>query len=423
MQRIGAFDYYDPSGRGVKHVPNSTTNYRTDHADTNTAPLIDTQAKIISDYLVFSAYTDFLIDETDILKDPKYDFVREFNPVEFLDKSYRVMTADLRLQYLEKMEQELQADKEKEEIIEGNITAYSQSAVFNFDGFLADLIDIGVDFLLEQVNSLLPAEYQLDVNMEGGEFQGFSVGGIGYNAKQNTITYDGRFFDGLVQDGLDILNDALPDFMPASIFDNVLSIGEISIDLDNLEDGVSMPVLGDISVQNRGGDIIVGLGGKEISVANTAIDLAKRGLDSVFSGGLASINRQLPEGLSVDVQMGDGFLPKVLLGPVSLDTATGALTVDAQALNDLVGSNLNKYVFNQLPAPLGAIARSAWNALDLPQLLGIDGDLVDAPKPVAPPPENIISINNRGQPSLPSIISSPPMIGDFPQRTSADDIA
>jgi hypothetical protein len=403
----------------VSHVPNLTTSYSSLQSDNITSPLIDTRSRIISDYLIFSAYTKFVVEDIDTLKDPKYEFVRIANPIEPIDELYKELTVALQLGYLEQLEQVLEADKQKEDIILGNIQTYESTAVFDFDGFLDDLIDIGVDFLLEQVNKLLPPAYQLDVSVQDGEFVGFSVAGVGYNAKENTLTYDGRLFDALLRDGLDILNDLLPDFLQAELGLGRISFGAITIDFDDLENGEILPVIGDISISKIGGDIVVNVAGNAISVYNTLENLAKRGVSNLIGRGLASINSQLPEGLDVGVSFGNGsLLPTVSVGPVSFNLATGALGVNVASLNSLITTNLNRYVFRQLPGPLGAIARAAWRAVDLGAIFA------EIIPPAPPSPDKTISLNVRGEPSLPPLVSSPPMVGNFPQiERASDDIA
>jgi hypothetical protein len=417
-QRIGAFEYYDPSGKKVTHVPNSITTYGTGESQNVTAPLLDTQSRIISDYLLFSAFTKFVVSDTDTLKDAKFDFIRNNNPIEPVTASFREVTVQLQLEYLEQMEQTLEADRQKEEIIKENLETYKQTAVFDFDGFIADVIEIGVDYVLEQVNKLLPPGYRLDVDVRDGEFVGISIAGISYNAQTNVLSYDGRLFDALLRDGLDILNDILPDFLQAELGLNNITFGSISIDFDELEEGVEFPVFGDISISKVGGDIQVNVFGRKISVFNTLVDIASRQLGGLISRGLASINSQLPEGLKVGVAFGkDSLLPTVSLGPVSLDTSTGRLSLNVASLNSLIDRNLNKYVFRQLPGPLGAIARRAWKALDL-------GALFEEIIPPTPPsPESSITINVMGESALPPLISSPPMVGDFPMENTTNDIA
>lgn len=417
-QRIGAFQYFDPSGKKVSHVPNTVTTYSSVESNNVTAPLIDTQSRIISDYLLFSSYTKFLVNDVDTLKDAKYDFIRNYNPIEPVNETYTTVTVQLQLDYLEQMEQTLEADQQKEEVIKANLQTYEYTAVFDFESFLEEVINIGIDYALEQVNKLLPPGYQVDVSVENGEFVGFSVAGIGYNAKENTLTYDGQLFDALLRDGLGILNDILPDFLQAERILNGIRIGTITIDFDDIAEGDIIPVFGDISVTNIGGDISVNAFGQSISVFNTLTNLAQRQVGGLINNGLASLNRQLPPGLGVNVGFTEGsLLPTVSLGPVSIDVGTGRLTVNAASLNNLVEQNLNKYVFRQLPGPLSAIARSAWRALDLTALFE------EVIPPTPPSPESSITINVMGESALPPLVSSPPMVGDFPIGGFNDDLA
>jgi hypothetical protein len=408
-QRVGAFEYYDPTGRYVKHVPSHVQNYISSGSQMVTAPLIDTRSRIIADYLTFTAFSDFIANDIDTLKPKKFDFHRIYNPLEPVDLVYKNITTTLRLEYLEQLEQTLTADKTKEEVIKRNYDTFEQTAVFDFDGFLSGLIDIGVDFVLGQVNKLLPPGYQLSVDVDSSGFNGFSIGGIGYNAKENTLTYDGRLFNALLSGGLDLLNDLLPDFLAAELGLNQIRIGSITIDFDDMEEGVEIEILGQVKLVKVLNEIRAIIGGKEIAIASTLATIAGAAASGFINKGLSSLNRSLPDGLKVGVNFKPGsFIPSVSMGPVTLDLQTGSLSLNMPMVTSIIDGALNRYVFSKLPGPLGAIARLAWRSLDLNALFSQIID--DTP----PSPEQNITINPGGESALPRLVSSPPIVGNLP---------
>ena len=268
--------------------------------------------------------------------------------------------------------QNLTIQKQKRRKQKRQVDKLRRAAESFFGGLLNDLVSTVIDKAKEQINKLLPAElnFDIDVGFQDGQitFGGMSVGDITYNSSDGTISYQGNVVNALAQEGLDLVNEQLPDFLKVNLTADSIGLGDISFDLDTLFDnpGQTFQLSDAVSVQNIGEQIQVFLGDIPYNIATKT---------NLIGSGLERLNRLLPSGLQANVEFtSGGLLPKVGIGPIGLDLATGSLSFDAAGAKDLITNQLESRVFNQLPAPIAAVGRAAWRSLNLGNLLGIGGN-------------------------------------------------
>lgn len=405
----------NPNGDHVVHTPYVQTGYQNYNQVVTTGINFDNPAAKIAQATLELKFKEFILEGRTLY--PMYTF----NPIAEASQVIVEAASDAALETLEALKESLEAEREKENCIKNNVDGIEQKVQKAFQGFLNDLIDIGIDFALEQINKLLPNGFKMNVGVstdaEGNvTIDGVSVGPVGFDPQTNTLSLDGSIFDALAQEGIDAVNDVLPDFLQLSINSIGLSFGDIVVDFDDLENGSSFQVLPELSVRNEGGDIIVKVGDKEHSVVNVGKDILRRAVLPEIRGGVDSINRQMPFGFKIAVSLDKNtLLPSVKLGPLSFDFSTGDVNFDANALLGMGIGILDGYVnqaIGKLPGPLGSLARSLYKSLNIGGLLG------QAIK--KPSPDKSLNINesckNGPIPGTPPINSSkpgaPPLWGD-----------
>lgn len=307
---------------------------------------------------------------------------------------------------LSKQKQQRNEDKRRKEQLKQNTKQ-------RFDGLLATIAQEAINLAQQQINKLLPSEYQLDIGVDfsGGDiaFTGLSVGDIVYNASENTINYSGEVYTTLAQQGLDIVNEQLPDFLPIRLTSKDIGLGPISFDLDDLRNNPNQKfdLSNSVSVQNVAGDIAVFLGEQVYTVGKVAAS-------SAISKGLDSLNRLLPSGLQAEINPTEGTFG---IGPVSFNPLTGDFNFDAAGATQLITNQLESRVFNQLPAPLANISRALWEAVDITSIFRPD------PSNFEPTDSIIVSQdkNNRLVPGTPNFVVpniNGPYTGDTLQLNS-----
>lgn len=260
----------------------------------------------------------------------------------------------------------IQKEKRRKQQRQSKQIKRNAEAVFN--DFLNEVTSIVVDYAKEQINKLLPADLSFDINVESVDgalvFKGMNVGDIAYNATDNTISYKGDIFSGVAQQGLDAVNEQLPEFMQVSLSASTIGLGNITLDLDDLFNNPDQKfsLSSSVSAQAIGDQIVVYL-------ADIPYNVGLK--NKLVAPGLDGLNRLLPSGLKATAEFKEGYLlPVVGIGPVQLDLTTGDLVFDAAGAKDLVTNQLESKVFNQLPAPVAAIGRAAWKALGLDSFFG-----------------------------------------------------
>jgi hypothetical protein len=231
----------------------------------------------------------------------------------------------------------------------------------SFGSFLEVISQEILDVLLDEVNRLLPSEAQInfDVTFEGDtiNFSGLSVGPLQYNKEDNTITINGEVYNAVAQQGLDVVNDLLPDYLNINLTPQSIGLGNIVVDLDTLQDNPNQrfPLSDTVQVEFDGDKILTWIGEQSYHVGS-AVAL------NYISQGLDSLNQILPSGLETSISFIDGD-PVLGLGPASFNIFTGEFNIDSTAVTSFVTNIVDSKVFSQLPAPLARIARAAWRSI------------------------------------------------------------
>jgi len=231
----------------------------------------------------------------------------------------------------------------------------------SFGSFLEVVSQEILDVLLDEVNRLLPSEAQInfDVTFEGDtiNFSGLSVGPLQYNKEDNTITINGEVYNAVAQQGLDVVNDLLPDYLNINLTPQSIGLGNIVVDLDDLQNNPNQrfPLSDTVQVEFDGDKILTWIGEQSYHVGS-AVAL------NYISQGLDSLNQILPSGLETSISFVDGD-PVLGLGPASFNIFTGEFNIDSTAATSFITNVVDSKVFSQLPAPLSRIARTAWRAI------------------------------------------------------------
>ena len=288
-----------------------------------------------------------------------------------VDEVYVKVLKNDGLRNLNNINNDLNKQKEKRNKQKRNSDIIKKNVESLFKSLLKQGTELLINLAKQQINKLLPAEFQFDAavsyDSEGNiSFQGLSVGGISYNAEDNTISYGDFVYNALAKEGLELLNKQLPDFLQVNLTQEQLGLGNAKIDLDTLRNNPNQrfPLNSSVSAQAIGDEIVVYLGEAAYRIGTSS---------SVLGKGLDSLNRLLPTGMKTSVQFPQQFgLPKIGVGPINVDLATGDLALDGSAINNFLTSKLDSIVFNQLPAPLAAIGRAAWRSLNLSKLLSFN---------------------------------------------------
>ncbi len=263
--------------------------------------------------------------------------------------------------------QNLNDQKQKRRKQERQLKRLRRNAESIFGGLLSgDIISTVIDVVKQQINKLLPdaLDFDIDITYSDGQttFNGLTLGGITYNNRDNTISYGGGIYNALAQEGLDVLNEQLPDFLNVNLTPESIGLGSVKIDLDTLFDNPNQKfqLSSSLSAQAIGEQITVFLGDVPYNIATKT---------NLVSSGLSSLNRLLPTGLEAKAEFKPNGNPTLGLGPIGIDTETGDLKFDAAGAKDLITNQLESRVFNQLPAPIAAVGRAAWRSLNLGRLL------------------------------------------------------
>lgn len=409
---VGVTKEENPSGRIKEVGPAVSTTYSAYQQDVVAGQAFDRPAALIAEATQKIKFVEYLDKNNTALYD-----IYTANPLRPASDVIIEFSKEQAIETLEFIKSSLEGEREKEGCIKENVEGIEAKAQKAIAGFFDALLDAGVDLALSLVNDLLPPDFKLGVGITKGEdgsitVDSVSVGPVGYNAKDNTISLDDKLYDGLVQEGIDAVNNVLPDFLQLDISSSSLNFGDIVVDLDELEGGGSVDVLPEISVREDNGDIKVKVGDKEYSVVNIGKRVAegaiRRYVLPEIAGGIQSINRQMPFGFKIGISFNNGsLLPTVQLGPITLDIANGALNLDAQSLLNTGIGMLNGVVnqgISKLPPPIQGIARSLYKSLNL-------GGMVSQAI-LKPSPDKSLNINEscaRGSfPGTPAMSSSAP---------------
>lgn len=337
----------------------------------NTKAGLTPEQAIIIEGLYNSALTGFIDDNAKGIRKIEWEDNRVLASV---NEKYTELIHQASQESIFLINQNLQTQKQKRRKQQRQSDALKRSAQSIFDKLLGgEVLSTIIDTVKAQINKLLPADINFDVDVvyEDGQvtFNGFDIGGITYNNRDNTISYGGDIYNAVAQQGLDIVNEQLPEFLNINLTPESIGLGSVTLDLDDLYNNPEQKfqLSNSISVQNIGEQITVFLGDVPYNVATKT---------SIVSSGLDSLNRLLPSGLKATAEFKPGsILPTVGVGPVGVDLTDGSLTFDAAGAKDLITNQLESRVFNQLPAPVAAIGRAAWRSLNLGSLIGANAEV------------------------------------------------
>jgi len=283
-------------------------------------------------------------------------------------------------------------------------TQTSKKAQSPVNGLLNDLIKLGTSTALQTLNKSLPPQLQLgvtaSVNASGqAVISGASVGPITYNSKASTITVNGQQFNLLVNNELASANKLLPSFLQVSPSALGLSVGSLVISTASINPNATQtfPVRPGVVVLNQQGTMYLTMGSNSFNLGSVGTLLVNQST----AKGVSELNQMLPSQLQVSTSTDPATKqPVVNIGPFSLTTAgvNAGLTVDKTALSTTLNNSVSK-LFQQLPAPAGALARALWKAV-LPSIANTLSSLIGVKKPSVPANQANMAALNAGKTSL-----------------------
>ena len=364
----GASTIVTLDGSETKKLPNTLYIAAKDINLINTKKGLSPEQAIIAEGLYSAAFAGLV--KTNETGPRKIEW-EDRRPLADVDDVYVKVLKNDGLKNLNNINNDLNKQKEKRNKQKRNSDKLKKNAERVFDSLFKEGTEQLLNLAKEQINKLLPAEFQFNASVsydsEGNiSFQGLSVGDITYNSEDNTISYGDFVYNSLAKEGLDLVNEQLPDFLRVNLSQDALGLGNAKIDLDTLYDNPEQkfPLNSSVSAQAVGDEILVYLGDAIYQVGTR---------NSTINKGLESLNKLLPTGMKTTVQFpAEQGLPKIGVGPINVDLSTGDLALDGSAVNNLLTSKLESVVFNQLPAPLSAIGRAAWRSLNLSKLLSFN---------------------------------------------------
>lgn len=354
-------------GTLIQKVPSNYIVAAKDFNFINTKAGLTPEQAIVIEGLYTAALTGFIDLNAKGVRKIEWEDTRRLAGV---NEKYTELVHKLSEESIFLIKQNLSDQKQKRRKQEKQYKQIRKNAESLFKGLLGSLVGMVVDFAKSQINKLLPDFLSFDVDITQSEdgsfsFGGLSVGDLKYNSKDNSISYGGDLFNAAAQQGLNLLNEQLPDFLQVSLNSSSIGVGGVSVDFDELfKSGKSFQLSESLSVKAIGEQITVFLGDLPYNIATKT---------NLLSSGLDSLNRILPVGIKASAQFKPGsLLPTIGLGPLSLDLSTGDLAFDAAGAKGLLTNQLESRVFNQLPAPLAAVGRAVWDAVDLGAIIGQD---------------------------------------------------
>ena len=256
--------------------------------------------------------------------------------------------------------------------IDNSIKCIQNSATTNYNGLLNTVIQAVLDYAIEQINTLLPSQFRLSAsittNTDGTiTINGMSLGPISYDMNKGTVSLGGSEFNVYAQQGLNQVNQILPSFLQMEVNVTGVTLGPTGVSMETLKNNpdVIYKLGNQATVSNRDGAIVVDVGAVSFVVGAV-------GQGTYLGAGLNKLNQLLPSGLAVTVGFTKGtLLPTIGMGPLVFNLAKGDFSYNSAIGDSLFNTGLDAIGVNSLPAPVGIIARAAWEALDLPGLLGL----------------------------------------------------
>lgn len=354
-------------GTVIQRVPSNYIVSAKDFNFVNTKAGLTPEQAIVIEGLYSAALTGFIDTNAKGVRKIEWEDNRRLSSV---NQKYTELIEQSSQESIFLINQNLQTQKQKRRKQERQSKSLRKSAESLFGGLLnGGVISTVIDTVKAQITKLLPAGLNFDIDViyddAGGiTFNGLNVGGITYNNRDGTISYGGALYNAVAQEGLDIVNEQLPDFLNINLTPESIGLGAVTLDLDDLYNNPEQKfqLSNSVSVQNIGEQITVFLGDIPYNVATKT---------NLVGAGLEQLNRLLPSGLATKAEFKPGSnLPAIGVGPVGIDLATGGLTFDAAGAKDLITNQLESRVFNQLPAPVAAVGRAAWRSLNLGSLVG-----------------------------------------------------
>ena len=265
-----------------------------------------------------------------------------------------------------------QGESEAIQALEGCITGNLDSVGDLVGSILKAILPIA----LEELNGVLPDFLQVGVDEEGN----VSVGPLKLDAEKGTITLDGEVFNAFIDEGLSRVTEMLPDFLGFNFSGGLLSIGDITVDINTLDFSGGDVSIGGLNLsETESGDIVAKLGDTVLQ------NLTKIG-QSILGKPISELNKSLPEGMQVGVSLGPNGAPVFEVGPLKLDFSNGfdsiadIVTLDMDGLMGLLGGQLESLfggLMSQLPKPVMMLAQALWTELNIGGLImGVIQDVI-----------------------------------------------
>jgi hypothetical protein len=280
-------------------------------------------------------------------------------------------------------EDQVQRNKDINTCIEENLAALKSGASTIFSDIFTQVLNEGIELVLNEVNESLPdyAQVGLQLNPAGDGISSISVGGVDYNAADQSVTVGSETYTTLVNAGLDSINSSLPSELQISSSTLGLSLGDTTVTFDSLTtvDPNDPTKVVPAPPQNLGSGINVNVdpsGTINTTFGTEVFDVGKLVTNTtglVFNAGLTAANVSLPDYLQIESDSQVTFengqfnyeTNKIAIGPVGYDAATGDLAVDTVDLTNQLSSYVEDLAgLDQLSAPFSSLAQVAWQALD-----------------------------------------------------------
>lgn len=295
----------------------------------------------------------------------------EYRPITYdrlLPGSQDLFPIQQNKEVIEKAQLESAAVQALEGCIDGNLGTVGD--------LLGKIAKVLVPFALEQLNSVLPDFLQVSMGEDGS----IGIGPLSIDPSSGMITFDGDVFNGFIEQGLGLISEMLPDFLGIDLSGGLLSIGDIQVDLNTMDFSFGDVEVGGFNLsQLDSGDIAIKLGD---NILQTLTGWGQ----SILGKPLAELNKVLPEGMQVGMDLGENGMPVFNVGPLKLDFSQGfesiadIVTLDMKGLTDLIGGQLEGLFGNlmgQLPKPVMMLAQALWEELNIGGLImGVLQDLL-----------------------------------------------
>jgi hypothetical protein len=293
-------------------------------------------------------------------------------------------------------------NRELNRCIESTLASQQNTAADMGQQLLNNLIPQLLSKALEFLNSQLPSQARLTAQTTTNEdgtlsVGGFGIGNLSINATNGEVILNGQPYDTALNGGLDLVNSLLPAYFQLTVSDLGITTSTDSISLTQLASGATELSNGMVASINADNVINIRVGSTNLPIARVTGNISQNLVTKVTTVGLSQLNRALPDNLQV-YNTGD----ILQVGPARFDLANGGVSVNTSIVEEPISS-----VINQLPAPLSAVARAAWEKVDLKKLLpGVFG----TSEPIEPANDSQQTINVNASECIAPASSIPPLV-------------